>query len=315
MAECMRALPLDQATEICRRACPYAALVYVSCLGGVSYSRLNRFLMDYTIARGDGDSRLIQEVIDHLLRDGHIYETRGGSYSALPSYAIQRKSGEWLILGDARADQIVRREACELEVTSQAEVGEVVLERLLTATDEDARRVLRVSSTRVFDLTELVRILPDTKLVSTPKVWPGYMPATYAGWQTLNELGRWGTVIPDTESHIGLCRGLIMDSDGRIRTARHFFRHSDGWSPITYEEASLWVFRLAAEAGKPYSARYSSSKKGLVLPIGLPYIAYTVLRLLGQGRTVNGDKCVFEGIDDSIARIVCQKLNIELSEA
>jgi hypothetical protein len=274
---------------------------------------LTLFLSNYTIEKDDFDSQLTEHIINSLLRNGHIYEVRGGSYSALPSYGIQRKKEEWVILGDARADHLLKKEAPVFEVRSQTKTSEVTIERLLLATDEEAERIFRITGTRAFQLAELVELIPDTKSLSVPKVWPNYLPTSYPRWQGLNEQGCWEFMEPEAQTRQGLCRGLVTDSEGKIIAARYFFRHTDGWSPITYEEASLWVFKLAAATGESYSGRYLAHKQVLILPVGLPYTAYVVLKYLGDKRVVRGDKCIVEGIDYSIAQTVCQRLDIRLS--
>lgn len=309
----LKLLTYDQGSRICRESCPYAALLFISCLGEISHSKLNLFLSSYTVEKGDFDSRVTENIINSLLRNGDIYEVRGGFYSALPSYAIQRNTEEWVILGDARVDHLLRKEAPVFEVTSHVRTNEVTIERLLLATDGEAERIFHITGTRAFQLAELVELIPDTKSLSVPKVWPNYLPGSYPRWQRLNERGCWGSMEPEAGTLQGFCRGLITDSKGRIISARYFFRHKDGWSPITYEEASLWVFKLAAMAGEPYLARYLASKQILIMPVGLPYTAYVVLKYLGHRRVVRGDKCIVEGIDYDIAQTVCQRLDIRLS--
>jgi len=314
MPESLKLLTLDEGSRICRENCPYAALLFISCLGEISHSKLSLFLSNYTVKKGDFDSRLTENIINSLLRNGDIYEVRGGFYSALPPYAIQRNTEEWVILGDARVDHLLKKEAPVFEVRSQAKTGDITIERLLLATDEEAERIFLITGTRAFQLAELVELIPDTKSLSVPKVWPNYLPTSYPRWQGLNEQGCWEFMEPEAETRQGLCRGLVTDSEGKIITARYFFQHKDGWSPITYEEASLWVFKLAAKTGEPYSGRYLVRKQVLILPVGLPYTAYVVLKYLGDKRVVRDDKCIVEGIDYNVAQTVCQRLDIRLSK-
>lgn len=313
MAELLKLITLDEASRICREGCPYATLLLISCMGEISHSKLTRFLANYIIEKGDFDSQLTENTINSLLRNGHIYEVRGGFYSALPSYAIQRNSGEWVILGDARIDYLLKEEAADFKITSQTGMSEVTIERLLLATDEESGRIFYITGTRAFQLAELVDLIPDTKSLSIPKVWPDYPPPSHQRWQRLNEQGSWEFMEPEAETHQSLCRGLVTDREGEVIGARYFFRHKDGWSPITYEEASLWVFKLAATTGEPYSGRYLAHKQVLILPVGLPHTAYVVLKFLGHKRMARGDKCTVEGIEYNIAQTVCQKLDIRLS--
>lgn len=310
--EGLKVLPYDQGRRICRENCPYAALLIISCLGEISHSKLTLFLNRYTIEKGGLDSRFTEHVISSLLRSGHIYEVRGGFYSALPSYAVQRDLEEWVILGDARVDHALRKQAPVFEVRSHARINEVNLERLLLATREDAEKVFQVTGTRAFQLTELLELIPDAKSLSVPKAWPNYVPGSYLRWQALDKQGRWESMESESDIVQGICRGLISDSEGKVISARYFFRHRDGWSPITSEEANLWVFKLADTAGEPYSAQFLTSKKVLVMPVGLPYTAYFVLKYLGHRGVVRGDQFVVEGVDYSVAQTVCQRLHIRL---
>jgi hypothetical protein len=311
MVESLKLLTRDEGSRICRENCPYAALLFISCSGEISNSKLNRFLDRYTLVDVP-DNRLADNIVKTLLRSGDIYEVRGGSYSALPSYAIQRSKEEWVILGDARVDHILQKEAQIFEITSNATTDEVTLERLLLASHEEAERLFTATKTRAFQSTELVELVPDTESLSVPKVWPNYLPTSYPRWQRLNKRGSWVPMETNDTVIQGLCRGLVLDGEDRIISAKYFFRHEDGWSPVTYEEASLWAFKSAAVAGKPYTARYVESKQTLTVPVGLPYTAYVVLKYLGHKRVVRGDSCVIEGIDYNVAETICQKLDITL---
>jgi hypothetical protein len=313
MAKSLRVLTFDEASRRCAQGCSYATLLFISCMGEISRSKLIRFLANYTIENAALNSQVAENTINSLLRDGHIYEARGGLYSALPSYAVQRSPEEWVILGDVRVDRIFREEASGFQVVSQAAPDGVTIERLLLAADEESKRVFGITGTRVFQLAELVDLIPHTRSLRIPSIWPNYLLTSYPRWEGLNEQGRWESVRPEAEGHHGLCRGLITDSNGRVVPARYFFRHEDGWSPVTYEEASLWVFKLAAAAGQPYSGSYIVPKQRLRLPIGLPNTAYVVLRFLGRKRTTRGDECIVEGIDYDIAQTICQRLDIKLS--
>lgn len=312
MPNLLKLITLDEASRICREGCPYATLLLISCMDEISHSELTRFLANYTIEKGDFDSQLTENIINSLLRNGHIYEVRGGFYSALPSYAIQRNSGEWVILGDARVDYLLKEEAADLKITSQTGTNEITIERLLFANDREAERIFNIAGTRAFHLADLVGLIPDTESLAVPAVWPNYLPTPYPDWQRLNEYGRWESMEQEAETSQCLCRGLVTNSEGRITKTRYFFRHRDGWSPITYDEGSLWVFKLAALAGEPYSGRYLAGKQALILPVGLPYTAYVVLKYLGNKSVVKGDKCIVEGIDYNVAQTVCQRLDIRL---
>jgi len=309
--ESLKLLTRDEGSRICRENCPYAALLFVSCSGEMSNSKLHRFLHRYMLVDVP-DNGLTDNIVKTLLRNGDIYEVRGGSYSALPSYAIQRKEEEWVILGDARIDNILKEETRTFEIASNVTTDEVILERLLFASCEEAKRLFTITKTRAFQSTQLVELVPDTESLSIPKVWPNYLPTSYPRWQRLDKRGFWVPMeIKDAVTQ-GICRGLIVDAEDRVISAKHFFRHENGWSPITYEEASLWVFKSAALAGKPYAARYIESKQTLKMPVGLPYTAYVVLKYLGHKRVVRGDSCVVEGIEYGIAQTICQKLDITL---
>lgn len=310
--EGLKVLPYDQGKQICRENCAYACLLFISCLGEISHSKLTLFLSNYTIEKGGVDSQFTEHVISSLLKSGQIYEVRGGFYLALPSYAVQRGLEEWVILGDARVDHIFRKEALVFEVTSHAKTNVVTLERLLLATPEDADRIFQVTGTRAFQLTELVELIPDAESLSVPKAWPNYVLSSYLSWQVLDRRGRWESIKSESDIAEGLCRRLITNSEGKVVSTRYFFRHKDGWSPITSEEAYLWVFKLAAMAGDPYLANFLTGKNVLTMPVRLPYTAYFVLKFLGHKGMVRGDKFVVEGVDCNIAQSVCQKLCIRL---
>lgn len=314
MRKLLKLITLDEASRICMEGCPYATLLLISCVDEISHSELTRFLANYTIEKSDFDSQLMENIVNSLLRNGHIYEVRGGFYSALPPYAIQRKSGEWVILGDARVDYLLKEETADFKITSLIGMSEVMIERLLFATDIEAERIFNITGTRTFNLADLVGLIPDTESLVVPAIWPNYLPTPYPDWQRLNEYGQWESMEQSGERSQCLCRGLLTNIEGRITRMRYFFRHRDGWSPITYEEGSQWVFKLAASAGKPYSGRYLTGKQSLILPVGLPHTAYMVLRYLGNKCSVKGDKCIVEGIDYNVAQTVCQRLGIKLTK-
>lgn len=312
MVDFLKPVAVVEASRICRERCAYATLLVISYTGEMSHSKLTRFLADYTLEKGDLDSELSENIVKSLLRSGHIYEVRGGFYSALPSYAIQRNPEEWMILGDARVDSLLKREAVDFRVTDQAAMGEAMIERRLLASDGESRRVFHLTRTRTFDPDELVGLVPDTRSLGTPKVWPDYGSPSHRVWQKLNQEGSWEPAELENETHQTLCRGLITDRAGNAIGARYFFRHTDGWSPITYDEASLWVFKLAAKIGSPYTGRYLTHRQVLMLPVGLPYAAYVVLGFLGHTRTVKGDRVIVEGIGYDIAQTICERLDIRL---
>lgn len=314
MQKLLRLVTLDEASRICTEGCPYSTLLLISCTHEISHLELTRFLANYTVEKSDLDSRLTENIINSLLRDGHVYEVRGGVYSALPSYAIERKSGGWVILGDARVDYLLREEAADFRITSRIGMREATIERLLFANDREAERIFNITRTRAFQVADLVKLMPDTESLVVPAIWPDYLPTPYADWQRLNEYGQWESMEQEAETSQCLCRGLVTNSEGRVTKSRYFFRHRDGWSPITYEEGSQWGFKLAALAGKPYSGRYLIGKQTLILPVGLPHTAFVVLKYLGNRSAVKGDKCIVEGIDYNVAQTVCKRLDIRLIE-
>lgn len=310
--EGIEVLSYDEARQLCSESCPYAALMLVSCLGKISHSRLTYFVDGYTLTQSGQHSGISQSIINSLLRNGHLYELRGGFYSALPPYAIQRKLGEWAVLGDARVDRYVAEKTPSFRVRSSLTDEGVFLERLVLADPEDAMHIFQASGVRPFKLAELVELVPDGEWLSAPLPWPDLVPGAYAKWEVLNKRGRWKPVGSLSDVKEGVCRGLVVDTEGRTVLERYFFRRSSNWSPITCDEARLWAFRMAALADNPYVARFLSAERTLAMPLGLPYAAYVVLRYLGERSKVRSGQLMVYGVDYEIAQIVCKKLQIRL---
>jgi hypothetical protein len=310
--EGIRMRSYTEAKQLCSENCAYAALMYLSCLSEISYSRLCYFVDRYTLGQFGQHTDISRFVINSLLTSGHIYEPRGGFLAALPPYAIQRESSEWIVLGDARVDRFIANNGLAFQVTSSVAPEDIFLERILLAEPEDATNIFKASGVRHFKLNELLNLVPDCESLSIPLPWSDFVPGAYAKWEVLNKHGHWDMADSILTIGEGICRGIIVDSADRSMGERYFYKHSTGWSPITSEEASLWVFSTAANAGDPYDAKYLKTKHALVMPLGLPYAAYVMLRYICKRGKIHGGHLVLYEIDYEIARNICKKLQIRL---
>ena len=291
---------------------PYAALLFISCTGKVSHSRLTSFLGRYILHDVSRGRRFLDDVAQALLQGGHIYEVTGGHYRALPPYAVQRDSEEWAVLGDARVDRLLAKESPVFEVRSHISLKGLWLERVLLAPPYDASRLFEAAGLRSFPRRDLLNLIPDIESLTVPVPWPGFEPSPYPNWEFLNERGRW--IVAQSQSSIprGVCRGSThQEEDGRA-WARYFFRHENGWSPLTQDEARLWALREAVSRRDPYSARFAKATRALRLPRDIPQPAYVALRHMGHQCVVADDELIVEEIDFEVAMTLCQKLGIEL---
>jgi len=302
----------DETRQLCLENCAYAALMYLSCLREISYSRLCYFVDRYTLGQIGQHIGISRAVINSLLISGHVYEPRGGFLAVLPPYAIQRESTEWIVLGDARVDQFIANNELAFQVTSSIAPEDVFLERILLAEPEDAANIFQASGMRHFELNELLNLVPDCESLSIPLPWSDFVPGAFAKWEVLNKHGHWDTADSILTIGEGICRGVIVDSADRSIGERYFYKHSAGWSPITSEEASLWVFSTASTAGDPYDAKYLTTGRVLIMPLGLPYAAYVVLRYICKHSKIQRDHLVLHEIDFEVACNICKKLQIRL---
>lgn len=301
-----------EARQLCLENCAYAVLMYLSCLHEISYSRLCYFVDRYTLGQFNQHTDVSRYVINSLLISGHIYEPRGGFLAVLPPYAIQRESSKWIILGDARVDRLIANNDLTFQVTSSIAPEDIFLERILLAESDDAVNIFQARGIRHFKLSQLIDLVPDGDSLSIPLPWSDFVPGSFTKWEVLNEYGHWDTIDSITIIEEGICRGIIVDSADRSIGERYFYRHSTGWSPITSDEANLWMFRLAATHGEPYNAKYFTMERALIMPIGLPYTAYVVLRYISKRNKIQKGNLVFYEIDFDVAQNICNKLQIKL---
>ena len=292
---------------------PYAILFLISCLGEVTSSRITYFINRYTTLDLNTSRSFSEAIIKELLCSGNIYESKGGFFSILPPYCVQKGIEDWVVLGDARIDQILSSNALAFEITSRANIsGEIFLERMLLSTKDDAINLFKILGIRLFQNHELLNLVPDIEGLQIPIPWPGYDPGSYSRWEVLNENGVWEEIEYSVNFKPGIYKGVNTDRSGKVVFEKYFYKHKNGWSPITSDEANLWLFRLAYQANKSYCSYYSTAEAKLKLPFRVPYSAYVALQYLGQKRNILNNQIIVEGIDYQSASIICQKLKIHM---
>lgn len=292
---------------------PYAVLSYISLMGMLQHSRLLTFLSGLGVDDVSIRRWLTDTIVEELLRKGDLYKVRDRLYAALPPYAIQRDAEEWIILGDTKVDRFIGEMSPIFEI--QSSVGEdfVHLERILMATYEDSVVLFERAGIRPFGKDDLLALIPDIESIVEPIPWPGLEPPAFAIWEWLDNNCQWTKLESRANTPVGLCRGSAADKDGRIMFVRYFFRHRDGWSPLTDDEASLWVLKVADSHGRPFVADYKKADKKLRLSARVPNVAYLALRILGRGRSMEDGRLVVNGIDYAFAENICKKLAIKLT--
>jgi len=160
---------------------------------------------------------------------------------------------------------------------------------------------------------ELLVLIPNVVSLSMPLVWTGFEPSPFARWETLDERGRW--LASESRPRVtGVCRGCAEDQEGRTISVRYFYRHPDGWSPITADDACVWSLKAASTAGQPYVAEYGTPGRILRFRTRIPYAAYVALRFLGSQIKSEDGVPVVSGIDVEHARIACNRLALRLIE-
>jgi hypothetical protein len=274
---------------------------------------LNHFARDYVIGDFGYHVTLTNLVVESLLMTGHIYKARSGVYAAFPTYAVQRDEEEWRILGDARVDTYLKTAGPVLEITCTLNNGILTLERQLLATYDEARRLFEAKGITLFDTNKLLKAIPDTEQINAPTPLQDFVPSPYQRWDCLDDKGRWEQqASPGIDQKECLTQGLMLNDEGEVVRREYFFRHVNGWSPLTRDEASLLMFKTAEEAGHPYHAQYNVSDNRLSLPLGLPYSAYVALQYIGNKFYVRNNMLNIEGIDQDVSSIICRKLSIRL---
>jgi hypothetical protein len=290
---------------------PYAVLYFMSCVGRITHSRLENLLTRLGVEDTPAARQLTRAITETLLRGGDIYRIGDRAYAPFPRYAVQRGDDEWIIIGDCIGDNLLARSGYRYEIHSTVDGDTVFLERVLMVPPEESLSVLKSTGIRVYKLEDLLELVPDVRLLVIPLPWPNLQPGAFVKWEALRPDGHWIEVQSQTEAPEGLCRGSATDQQDRIVFVRYFFRHRDGWSPLTADEALLWALKTAAASGEPRVAEYLVSSECLCLPARIPYSAYVVVRFLGDCITVTRDTIEVNGIDYDISKAICEKLGLQ----
>jgi len=278
-APSLERLEVAAATHDWLRMAPYALLTFISANGDVPRTRILGLLRRFGL-ESERSQQLGDAILEELLRAGHIFEIGNLRYGAFPPYAIQRAEDEWLILGNVISDRILAN--ADLFEIRAAVSGEVGLERLLVVPSVNAERLLTEAHVKAFSRHALMELVPDLSTLAEPLVWDGFEPGPFARWERMNERGFWEQDTSRPDSHQGPCRGLALDANDRLLAVKNFWRHRDGWSPMTREESLLWEFKRARAAGYPRQVSYSVSLSQMEIRFRLPYAAFVALRYLSQ---------------------------------
>ena len=94
---------------------------------------------------------------------------------------------------------------------------------------------------------------------------------------------------------------------------RHYYRHKNGWSPQTADDAVIWKLRKAKSDGQPYQAEYSTRTNTLKIPFRIPRSGFLALKFLGQHAHYEKGGLVIEGIDFRLSERLCNKLCIKMN--
>ena len=263
----------------------------------MSFSQLVEHITKSTALDLNSGRKLTTSLVKSLQRDGQIFEIKPNIYSALPPYAIQKNLEEWHIFGDARIDTFLKETVPVFQINFPSQISdEMRLERVLLVESVNENQLFESTGIKPFRKIDLVDLFQEAEAVVEPQVWPGYEPSPCDYWEELINGQSWQKVKSCFEIGVGLCRGINVDQKNNPLFERYYFRHKDGWSPLTLDEARLWIFRLRREAGAPFQAFYYSDDKFLILPFGLPYSAYLALRFLGDTTKIEENKIVVENI-------------------
>ncbi len=293
-------------------SCPYSVLLFVSAVGDTSRVRLSNLLNrlgvdDRTLAREAG-----RALADELLQQGHLFEVRDGIVRAFPAYAVQREDWMWEVFGDARVDRFLsENKLIDFDFESKMRGSEITIQRLVLAEPEDGRSLLEGAGVRTFSGGDLAESVPAVSNLAEPLPWPSFTPSTFARWENYSGSGEW-IGIPSTAEAVGLCRGIAEDPDGGVLAVRYFFKHLEGWSPITEEEGLLWMFKLAADGGSPFVARFDSAARRLEVPFRVPFSAYMALKFLSASLERRDGVLLATGVDTNAVRAVFVRLRIDL---
>ncbi len=311
----IRIVSFEEQQKSWLRECLYSSLFLISCTSKIPLSRLIEHITSFTALDLNSGRKLTASILQSLQRYGHIYEARPNVYSALPPYAIQKNFEEWHVFGDARADIILMEKAPVFQINHPDEyTDEMIFERLLLIESRSGEQLFESIGIKPFRKNNLIDLFQDAEAIVKPSVWPEYEPSPCDHWEELNQDGIWQKVNSYFEVEEGLCRGINVDQKGNIVFEKYYIRHKDGWSPLTSDEARLWIFKIRHEVGNPYQALYCCDDKSLIMPTGLPSSTYMALRYLGDTTRIRENKLVIENIENDIAQIICKRMCLELIE-
>jgi hypothetical protein len=241
------------------------------------------------------------------MRSGDLFEDRPQRYSVFPTYAVQISDDEWSVHGSTVADAQLSDAAELFEIESGVRDEQVTVRRTLMDTEDNARAILEESGVRSFLRTDMIDLIADVRVMNVPRTWEGYEPGPYAEWEAFDvTIGLWRS-IGRFSTQPGIRRGIAIGEDGRRLATRHFWRHADGWSPITNDDADSWVLRLSHERGMPCTAHYESARQLLTLSSRVPYSTWVALTYLGRRVATNGSSVEAQGVDVEIARLIAER--------
>jgi len=289
-----------------RATSPYLTLRFICGNPDASLSRIASLLVRLGIDASP-DSTLASTILRELLIAGHIFEAAENRFRALPPYAVQRADDEWLLLGDVSPDGRIA-EKCLFEVRTSVKPA-VSLERLAVVPGANAEAILACEGIRLFGRADLLNLVPDIREMYSPLVWEGFEPSAFGRWEVLDPAGSWRGV-PGRPDQAGLCRGVVVDNQGNTLATRYFWRHDDGWSPLSSDDAIMWVLKLTDQVRINGPATFRDST--LEVPVRLPYRAFTALRYLAKAVITHDGRIRAEGIDEKVASQIVDRLGLSL---
>jgi hypothetical protein len=291
---------------------PNALLLLASSQGEITYNSITQFSKEYLNIDNEDEVRLINSTIDYLSFNGHLFETKSRTYGVIPPYAIQKSAIEWMIFGDNRID-FPLADNLLFETRSKFENGELIqFDRILVIDHDEALEAFRKYRVRTFEQRELLGALPDIHKLSTPSVWPNYRPNPYPNWEIVGFQGNWIGVNSAEQTINHICRGFLVNQKNKVVDEKYFYHFQQGWSPMTRNEARLWLFKLAYQNASPLHATYKRETNTLNIPGILPSNLYMTLKHIGANFSFNKGFLSIEGLKENIAVLVCNNLGVVL---
>lgn len=290
------------------QSAPYAVLRFIAINGAASRSQLGSFLnllgIDDSALRND----IVAQIVDALLRSGDLFEPRPQIYSALPPYAVQVSSDEWAVHGSTEVDIALGNSPELYEINASILEGNVLVRRILVAARDDALAAFAEVGVSIFERDDVLELIPDVRMIALPRPWEGFEPGPYAEWESFDaRTGLWRP-ISRIALMAGLCRGIAMDAEGKRLVTRYFWRHDNGWSPLTAEDADCWVLRLASQADHPVPVSYDEVQSVMTIGGRVPYPTFVALKYLAKRVTPRGSEVVAEGIDKEAVELIRDRL-------